>query len=157
MIAPFEGELRHHGYQRLYGVKLALEELNRAGGMAGYKIALVALNDDADLMKTKAQAQALVIDPDVKAIVGNWDQTLYQATQNIYTQAHLIAIQPREFVQFNTLPASFDEQFQALSGSLPSQEAQQGYLATWYLIRLIEETEAQFGRVDRVDIWAVAN
>ena len=54
--------MRSYGYQRLYGVKLALKEANLSGGVAGYKIELVALNDYADANETILQAQELVLD-----------------------------------------------------------------------------------------------
>lgn len=157
LIAPFEGELRHQAYQRLYGVKLALHELNGEGGVAGYKIALVALNDYAEEIETKQQAQVLVIDPHVQAVIGNWDQGLYQATAEIYASAQMLVLNPNQFTQYENLPPHFGRDFQALSGSLPSQEAQQAYLAAWYLIDLIERTGQEFGSIQRADILDVFN
>jgi branched-chain amino acid transport system substrate-binding protein len=46
LVAPFEGLYRPLGYEVLYAVKLAIRERNASGGVAGYMVELVALNDD---------------------------------------------------------------------------------------------------------------
>lgn len=46
LIAPFEELCRDDGYEVLNAVKLAVQERNAAGGVAGRDVALVALNDN---------------------------------------------------------------------------------------------------------------
>ncbi len=139
MIAPFDGLLRHQGYQRLYGVKLALQEVNLSGGAGGYKIELAALNDFADVDETVLQAQELTMDPDVRGIIGQWDADLFNAAAPIYSAANLPVVNPAQFTNIADLPDTFAADFQALSGSPPNAEAQQAYLATRRLIELITE------------------
>jgi len=45
MVAPFEGLYRAVGYDALYAVKLAVREANAAGGVGGYRLEMVALDD----------------------------------------------------------------------------------------------------------------
>jgi branched-chain amino acid transport system substrate-binding protein len=70
LIAPFEGLGRPLGYEVLHGVKLAVWEWNEGGGVSGYKIALVALNDDDDPVRAARQALKMDVDADVVGVIG---------------------------------------------------------------------------------------
>lgn len=153
LIAPFEGEHRSDGYQRLYGVKLALQEVNLAGGVAGYKIELVALNDYANMEEAISQAQELVVDSDIRAIVGQWDPTLFNASAPIYMAAKLAVVEPTQLIDFSALPPTFAADFEALGGSMPDQQAKQAYLATYQLLTAIEQATLKFGSPERVNVW----
>ncbi len=155
MIAPFDGLLRHQGYQRLYGVKLALQEVNLSGGVAGYKIELVALNDFADVDETILQSQELTMDPDVRGIIGQWDAELFNAAAPIYSAAQLAVINPSQFTDAPDLPDTFATDFETLSGSPPNPEAQQAYLATRRLLKAIEEAVEANGRPERGAVLAI--
>ena len=48
LVAPFEGRYRYVGYDVFYAVRLALQEVNAAGGVGGYHVELVAYDDGAD-------------------------------------------------------------------------------------------------------------
>ena len=152
LIAPFEGEQRPNGYQRLYGVKLALREINLAGGVAGYKIELVALNDYADEAETALQAQELVIDSDIRAVVGQWAPALFAVSAPTYAMAKLAVVRPTQFTDFSKLPPAFPADFEALAHSLPDQQAQQAYLATYQLIKAVEKATIAFGSPERADV-----
>jgi ABC-type branched-subunit amino acid transport system substrate-binding protein len=153
LIAPFEGELRAQGYQRLYGVKLALQEINLAGGVAGYKIELVALNDYADSHEATLQAAELVIDSDVRAVIGQWNAALFRQNHTIYHAAAVIAIDPTQFTTDDTLPTTFSADYHALSGTLPTQQGQQAYLATSHLINIIQTAVTQYGEPTREHLY----
>jgi len=152
LVAPFEGEQRPQGYQRLYGVKLALQEINLAGGMAGYKIELVALNDYANVEEAISQAQELVVDSEVRAIVGQWDPALFEASAPIYAGAKLAVVGPGQLTDFSALPPAFAADFIALAGSLPDQQAQQAYLATEQVLAAIEQAVIQSGSPERAQV-----
>jgi len=156
-VAPFEGELRPHGYQRLYGVKLALQEANISGGIAGYSIELVALNDYADTSEAILQAQELVIDSDVRGIIGQWDADLYEASMAVYEPAFLTVVDPTQATDESVLPASFTTDYQKISGSLPNIEAKQAYLATKYLLTVIEAAVETAGKPEREYILQTFN
>ena len=152
LIAPFDGELRHVGYQRLYGVKLALQEANLAGGVAGYKIELVALNDYASPSETTLQAQELVIDSYVRGIVGQWETPLLQVSTPIYQAADLAVVEPARFTDLSGLPPTFVTDFEAKWHVSPSIEAQQAYLATRQLLKAMEAAVGTYGSPDRSNI-----
>lgn len=70
LIAPFEELYRADGYAVLHAVQLALSQRNSAGGVAGYQVALVALNDNGRPQEAGLQAQKLALDPAVIAVLG---------------------------------------------------------------------------------------
>ena len=152
LVAPFEGELRHLGYQRLYGVKLALKQANLDGGVAGYKIELVALNDYADADNAILQAQELVLDSDVRAVIGQWEPALHNASLSVYESGQLAVTRPAEIQDFSALPPQFEAEFEAVWQVPSSQDAQQAYLATRQLLNAVRQATAQFGSPDRSNV-----
>ena len=48
LVAPFEGRYRPIGYDVIYSARLAVREINAAGGIDGHRVALVALDDGGD-------------------------------------------------------------------------------------------------------------
>jgi len=154
LIAPVEGIQRTNGYQRLYGVKLALKEANRSGGVAGYKVELVALNDSAILAESVSQARELALDPDVVGVIGNWQADLLSAGEPIFAEAGLAVVNPVAFDDFSGLPASFSADYQALGGTSPDEQAMQAYAATKTLLRAIETAAGDAGRLQRGDVLA---
>lgn len=94
LVAPFEGLHRPLGYEALYGVKLALQEQNSAGGVGGYRVELVALNDFDDPLEAEAQARALIADPDVVGVIGHLSSTATQAALPVYRKAGLAVVIP---------------------------------------------------------------
>jgi branched-chain amino acid transport system substrate-binding protein len=94
LVAPFEGLHRPLGYEALFGVKLALQEKNQAGGLHGYRIELVALNDFDEPAKAKTQARALVADPDVLGVVGHLSTATTEVALPIYEEAGLAVSVP---------------------------------------------------------------
>ncbi len=70
LIAPFEGLGRPLGYAILPAVQEAIAAANSDMGPGGYRLLLVALNDDLDPEVAAAQAAALAQDPAVIAVIG---------------------------------------------------------------------------------------
>jgi branched-chain amino acid transport system substrate-binding protein len=94
LVAPFEGLHRPLGYEALFGVKLALQERNENGGLHGYRVELVALNDFDDPAEARRQARALVADLDVLGVVGHLSSETTLAAMPLYQQANLAMSQP---------------------------------------------------------------
>ena len=90
LIAPFEGLGRPLGYEVLYAVKLALQERN----VAGYRVALVALNDDDDARHAARQARKLDVDDDVLGVIGPLSRTTIRAVAEPLAAAGLAWIAP---------------------------------------------------------------
>lgn len=94
MIAPFEGLYRPQGYAALYAVKLAIRERNRAGGVAGYGIELVALNDDGEPTAATLQARKLAVDADVVGVIGPLTRATAEAAAGPLAEAGLAWVAP---------------------------------------------------------------
>jgi ABC-type branched-subunit amino acid transport system substrate-binding protein len=97
LIAPFEGHDRALGYEALFATKLALQEWNSAGGINGYQIELVALNDSNDPVEARRQAKALLADPDVLGVVGHFSSEATEAVVPIYQESGLAVSVPWSF------------------------------------------------------------
>jgi ABC-type branched-subunit amino acid transport system substrate-binding protein len=72
LVAAFEGRYRNLGYEVIYAVRLAVREANEAGGVAGYSVELVALDDSGDRELAAGQVRKLATDPQVVAVLGHW-------------------------------------------------------------------------------------
>jgi len=89
LAAPFEGLERPLGYEALAGVKLALAERNAVGGVGGYKVELVALNDFAQPEEARLQAKEFAADPAVVGVITGWTSDTARAAWPEYRQAGL--------------------------------------------------------------------
>lgn len=87
LVAPFEGRYREVGYEVIYAVRLAVREANAAGGVAGYSVELVALDDSGDPAMAAEQARKLAADPQVVAVIGHWLDATTRAAAPEYAQA----------------------------------------------------------------------
>lgn len=89
LSAPFTGADESVGYSVVGAVRLAIRERNQAGGVAGYSVELVAL-DDANQPRTAAQrAREMIIDPAVMAVIGGFDAAAATAAASEYAGAGL--------------------------------------------------------------------
>jgi branched-chain amino acid transport system substrate-binding protein len=94
LVAPFEGRYRPIGYDVIYAVRLALQEANGSGGVAGYAVELVAYDDGAQPAMADEQARKLSVDPDVLAAVGHFREETTHAAAGVYARAGLPLVAP---------------------------------------------------------------
>jgi ABC-type branched-subunit amino acid transport system substrate-binding protein len=155
LVAPFEGRHRAVGYDVLYSARLAVRELNAAGGINGTRIALVALDDSGNPEFAAATAESLIVDPNVVAVVGHWLPETTAAAEPHYADSELTFLAggedpflpsdpeelPAEFVEAYTAVTPFDE--------VPGPYAGPAYDAYQSLWRLLEETQEQHGSITR--------
>lgn len=92
LVAPFEGLYRPLGYGVLYAVKLAIRERNEQGGVAGYMVELVALDDGNDPIEAAQSARELALDPDVMGGIGHFSNAATLAALPEYHQAGLALV-----------------------------------------------------------------
>ena len=92
LVAPFEGLYRPLGYEVLYAVKLAVRERNASGGVAGYMVELVALNDDNEPAVAAQRAREMAVDPDVVGVVGHFSSPTTLAALEEYRRAGLALV-----------------------------------------------------------------
>jgi ABC-type branched-subunit amino acid transport system substrate-binding protein len=94
IAAPFEGLYRSVGYEVLYGVRLAVRERNAAGGLDGYRVELVALNDMNQAEEARVQARKMVTDPLVFGVIGGLRPEAALAALPEYRTASLTFLSP---------------------------------------------------------------
>jgi branched-chain amino acid transport system substrate-binding protein len=92
LVAPFEGLYRPLGYEVLYAVKLAIRERNASGGVAGYMIELVALNDDNKPTVATQRAREMAVDPDVVGVIGHFSSLTTLAALEEYRRVGLALV-----------------------------------------------------------------
>ena len=84
LVAPFEGRFRAIGYEAIYAARLAIREINARGGVNGYRIELVALDDRGEAERAIDAARQLIIDPQVVVVIGHYRPTTTAAALNEY-------------------------------------------------------------------------
>lgn len=87
LVAPFEGQHRDIGYDAIYAARLAVREINAAGGVAGWRLELIAYDDRADPGMARDAARNVAVDPDVIAVIGHYRQTSTEAAVDLYREA----------------------------------------------------------------------
>jgi len=103
LVAPFEGRYRDVGYEVVFAVRLAVREINAAGGVGGYSVELVALDDSGDEQMAVEQARKLAADASVIAVIGHWRENTTIAAAPEYERVSIPLIAPSANAQ---LPAS---------------------------------------------------
>ncbi len=94
LIAPFEGLGRPLGYAVLPAVQEALREVEDAGvrgELPGYRVALVALNDDMHGPTAIAQAEALAQHDDLVGAIGLWSDEVAVSAAPVLSAAGIPA------------------------------------------------------------------
>lgn len=85
LVAPFEGRQRAVGYAVFPGLREAIRE--HAGAAA--RVSFVAYNDDGDADAAERAARAVVLDPDVVAVIGHFGAGTTRRAAQIYADAGL--------------------------------------------------------------------
>jgi ABC-type branched-subunit amino acid transport system substrate-binding protein len=86
LVAPFEGRQRAVGYDAIYSARLAVRQINAAGGVGGHRVALVALDDRGYPALAADAAASLGIDPGVVAVVGHYLPETTAAAAPLYAE-----------------------------------------------------------------------
>lgn len=153
LVAPFEGEQRTIGYGVLYSARLAVREINAAGGVGGYRLNLVAYDDSTYPSEAQSVAEALIIDPDIIAVIGHWQTQTNAAAQPLYSSATMPYVPLLAESTFDPaqLPAEFTQAYQAVTfqgAQPPNIYSAHAYDAMQLIIEAIE-IAAERGDVSR--------
>ena len=89
LVAPFEGSYRYVGYDAVYAARLAVREINAAGGIGGWQLELVAYDDRGDAALAAQIARDLIVDPDVVAVIGHYRPNTSASAGTVYAEAGL--------------------------------------------------------------------
>jgi branched-chain amino acid transport system substrate-binding protein len=76
------------------GLDLAVDEVNRTGGIAGRRLRLVRYDDEESIDKGRLVAQEIAGDPDVVAVIGHLQSYITVQAANVYDQAGLVLVAP---------------------------------------------------------------
>ncbi|MFP4345964.1 MAG: ABC transporter substrate-binding protein [Anaerolineales bacterium] len=87
LIAPFEGRYRYLGYDAVYAARLAVREINAAGGAGGQRLELVAYDDRGAPQLARVAARNLAVDPAVVAVIGDYRQESTAAAAEVLADA----------------------------------------------------------------------
>lgn len=126
LVAPFEGRDRPLGYEVLGAVKEAVARRNAAGGVGGYMVELVALNDNNIADESAFQAREFAVDHDVLGVIGPFSEAALAAAAPLYDEFGLPLIAPvaadgQPHSAVFSLAATPDELALALIESLPHE------------------------------------
>jgi ABC-type branched-subunit amino acid transport system substrate-binding protein len=154
LVGPFEGAERAIGYDVIYSARLAVREINAAGGIDGYRVSLVALDDSGDVELARETAVSLTLDPSVVAVVGHWVPDTTNVVQPIYADAGLPllagGIEPFGASELVPNPSQFREKYESVT---PFNEAPGPYAAPAYdafqLLREALEIAGDNGNLNR--------
>jgi ABC-type branched-subunit amino acid transport system substrate-binding protein len=155
LVAPFEGAQRELGYDAIYAARLAVREVNAAGGVGGYRVALVALDDGGDGQLAEETAVSLTVDPAVVAVIGHGVVETTAVAQPIYTDANLPLLPLGNPPFMPQDPALLPTEFQtAYNAVTPFEETAGPYAAATYdamqlLFRAMAAGEATTGAISR--------
>ena len=98
VAAPLSGFQANGGQTVLGGARLAADQINRAGGLLGYKVTVVGLDDESDsgvAVDIAKQIQAAVQRGDkVLGVIGHLNSGQTLAAMEIYKDLSLVVITP---------------------------------------------------------------
>jgi ABC-type branched-subunit amino acid transport system substrate-binding protein len=119
LAAPFEGRWRDVGYDAIYAARLAVREANESGGITGYRVELVALDDGGDARLAAEAAATLAADPEVLVVLGHWLPETTIAAAAVYAghELPLLALgnAPLVEVEPSLLPETFLRRYEAIT------------------------------------------
>jgi branched-chain amino acid transport system substrate-binding protein len=76
-----------YGLMTHRGIDLAVDEINRAGGINGHKVRITARDDEADATRATTIAQEFVANPEILAVIGHVNSGAMLAAARIYDNA----------------------------------------------------------------------
>lgn len=91
-VGPFSGYDAETAYAGYNAVQLAISEANRAGGVGGQMVELVALDDENDPQQALYQAGEMAGDPTILGVVGHLGAEPASAAEPEYHRAGLPAV-----------------------------------------------------------------
>jgi hypothetical protein len=158
LVAPFEGRHRPVGYDVIYAARLAVREWNGRGGVGGYRVELVAIDDGGDIERAVRAAQSLVIDPQVVGVLGHWLEETTTAASPTYAEAGLALVPTSADAAAATAaappPEGFADRYRDVAplGELPGPYALAAYQVANRLVEAIGESIAAGGKPTRAGV-----
>jgi ABC-type branched-subunit amino acid transport system substrate-binding protein len=152
LVAPFSGEYRELGYDVIYSARLAVREINNAGGVGGVHLALVALDDRGEAETARQMAGSLAVDPDVVVVLGHWLVDTTEAARPTYLAHGLALIEmgqpPLGTIPPENLPQDFRASYEAVTpfDEVAGPYAGSAYDAMYLVVAAIREAGSDVDR-----------
>ena len=109
VAAPITGDMAETGVQMDVASRMAVDEINAAGGINGRKLALVLVDTKADPKESTEVARAFVEDSKIMAVCGDTTTSQVMAAAPIYEAGGLVQLTPT--ASGNDFPVMGDYQF----------------------------------------------
>ncbi len=157
LIAPFEGRHRKIGYDVIYAARLAIREWNGRGGIGGYRVELVALDDGGNPEMALRAAQSMGADRMVVGVIGHWLAETTGAARPAYAVDNLPLIPMDEIAISAGVPSpSFVTAYREVApfAEEPGRYALPAYDGCNQLIEAIGEAIAAGGEPTREGVAA---
>lgn len=155
LVAPFEGRNRPIGYDVIYSARLAVREINAAGGIDGQRVALVALDDGGDPQLAYDAARTLATDPAVVAVLGHWLPENTSIAATVYNDAGLTLLPmgepPFGAVDEGEISAEFRAAYATITpfNEQPGPYAPTTYAAFQLLFQKLTQSSKEHGTINR--------
>lgn len=92
-LLPLTGSLSHYGPPQTTALQLAMEDVNKAGGVLGKQLALQIVDDATDKERGKVGAAQLV-DAGVPVVIGSIASGVTMAAAEVLSKAGIVQISP---------------------------------------------------------------
>lgn len=92
--APITGSQADVGNDLVNGIKLAVDEVNQAGGVRGQKVELQVFDDAADPKEAVSVANKLIAQQDIVGLVGHMNSGTTKPATEVYHQAEIPVVMP---------------------------------------------------------------
>ena len=97
VVAPMQGEYATLGRELINGARIAVDEINKEGGIKGEKISLVEVDDQCDDVLATSTAQMMSVSSrkdKMDLVVGPFCQNALNKVAQLYSQAKILQILP---------------------------------------------------------------
>lgn len=91
LMAPLTGSWASEGQAMKQVVELLAVEMNKAGGVLGQQIQIIAEDDGGDPRQASLAANKLSTQ-DIAAVIGTYGSSITEASQNIYDEAKIVQV-----------------------------------------------------------------
>ena len=133
VAAPLSGDLADGGDSVEKGARLQAERLNKQGGVLGYKVEVVGMDDESD-DDVAVDVAGELVKAGVKLVVGHYNSGQSIAASAVYNKARVIMITPT-----SSNPALTRQNFSDIFRVNPTDEAQGPQLARFAAQKLAKK------------------
>ncbi len=125
LMAPMTGDYAEYGMFFKQGMEVAIDEVNKAGGIKGRTIEIAVGDSRADPKEAALVAQKFVADPKIIAVIGDFTSSCAMAAAPVYESAKMVQISP------SSSHPDFTKLGKFMFRNTPTQEYEGPFLARW--------------------------